>query len=171
MRIAQMRAIDIANGPGIRATLFVSGCTHNCKGCFNQEYRNFSYGEEFDSKKGFEFLEMVKNPNVKGVTILGGEPFDQDEELLILVNHIAHATGKPIWIFSGYTFEQLLKKPLAVKILNKCEVLVDGPFIEELKDIRLRFRGSSNQRILDVQKSLAMKKAIPHIKYYMGTNN
>ena len=170
MRIAQMRPIDIANGPGVRATLFVSGCTHNCKGCFNQEYKDFNYGEEMNAQKGFEFIEMVENPNVKGVTILGGEPFDQDEELLILVNHIAHDTGKPIWIFSGYTFEQLLKKPLAVKILNKCEVLVDGPFIEELKDIRLRFRGSSNQRVLDVQLSLAMKQAIPYIKYYADSN-
>lgn len=158
MKIAAMRKYDTANGPGIRATMFVSGCTHNCKGCFNQEYKNFSFGEEFNSVKGFEFMEFVKDPNVKGVTILGGEPFDQDDELLLLVKTIVHTTGKPIWIYSGYTYEVLMMKPLAKEILKWCTVLVDGPFVEELKDFRLKFRGSSNQRIIDVQKTLVNKE-------------
>lgn len=153
MKIAAMRKLDIANGPGVRATLFVSGCTHNCKGCFNQEYRNFSYGDDFNMDKCNEFIGYVNNPNVKGVTILGGEPFDQDEDLLTLVKEIKGKTGKPIWIFSGHTYEVLINRPLAKEILSYCEVLVDGPFVESLKDYKLKFRGSSNQRIIDVQKS------------------
>lgn len=163
MKIAQLRQYDIANGPGVRMTIFVSGCTHNCKGCFNIPYKNFSYGEEMSAEKGFEIIKMIKDDNVKGVSILGGEPFDQDEELLTLVSNIIHMTGKRIWIYSGYTFEQLMKKPLAVKILRWCDVLVDGPFIEELKDPRLKFRGSSNQRIIDVQASLEVGKVVPYI--------
>lgn len=154
MRIAATRHFDTANGPGIRATMFVSGCTHNCKGCFNQEYKNFGYGKDFTKESELEFIEYVKDPNVKGVTILGGEPFDQDDDLLTLVQDITNMTGKPIWVYSGYTYEYLIKKPLARQILDYCEVLVDGPFIEELKDYRLRFKGSSNQRIIDVQQSL-----------------
>ena len=160
MKIAAMRKLDVANGPGIRATMFVSGCTHNCKGCFNQEYRNFNYGEDFTLEKCEEFLNYVKNPNVKGVTILGGEPFDQDKDLLTLVRNIKLETGKPIWIFSGYTYEVLMERPLAREILKHCEVLVDGPFVEELKDFRLKFRGSSNQRIIDVQKTLMSSEII-----------
>ena len=154
MKIAAMRKLDIANGPGVRATMFVSGCTHNCKGCFNQEYRNFAYGNIFTQDICDEFITYVKNPNVKGVTILGGEPFDQDEDLLTLVKSIKLQTGKSIWIFSGYTFDVLMTKPLAREVLKYCEVLVDGPFVEELKDYRLKFRGSSNQRLIDVQKTL-----------------
>ena len=163
MRIAQLRQYDIANGPGVRMTIFVSGCTHNCKGCFNTLYKNFSYGEEMSAEKGFEIIKMIKDDNVQGVTILGGEPFDQDEELYVLVSNIIHMTGKRIWIYSGYTFEQLVKKPLARKILSFCDVLIDGPFIEELKDPRLKFRGSSNQRIIDVQPSLELGKPVPYI--------
>lgn len=154
MKIAAMRKFDIANGPGIRATMFVSGCSHNCKGCFNQEYRNFEYGKEFNMRICDEFIEYVKNPNVKGVTILGGEPFDQDTDLLFLVKRIKMETGKSIWIFSGYTYDVLINRPLCKDILTYCDVLVDGPFVESLKDYRLQFRGSSNQRIIDVKQTM-----------------
>lgn len=160
MKIAATRKYDIANGPGVRATMFVSGCTHKCKGCFNELYKNFAYGEECTAEKIFEFAEFVKDPNVKGVTILGGEPFDQDEALLYLLEYLSETTGKPIWIYSGYTYEVLMKKPLAKKILNYCEVLVDGPFVEELKDYKLKFKGSSNQRTIDVQKSLEANEVV-----------
>ena len=154
MKIAAMRKFDIANGPGIRATMFVSGCTHNCKGCFNQEYRNFEYGRQFNMTICDEFIEYVKNPNIKGVTILGGEPFDQDTDLLFLVKRIKMETGKPIWIFSGYTYDVLITRPLCKDILMHCDVLVDGPFVESLKDYRLKFRGSSNQRIIDIRQTM-----------------
>jgi len=160
MYYAQMRKYDIANGLGIRATLFVSGCTHHCPGCFNQEYQDFKYGTLWDEVAEETFMSYVKNSNVHGVTILGGEPMEQDNHLLQLLERIKKETGKHIWIYSGDTFEKIIKDPAKREILEYCDVLVDGPFIEGLKDLKLRFRGSSNQRILDVKQSLVNNKPI-----------
>lgn len=160
MYYAQIRKFDTANGTGIRSTLFVSGCTHKCKGCFNQDYKHFRYGHPWTKEIEDKFIEHIKNPNVHGVTILGGEPMDQvrDNDLKDLVCHIKEETGQNIWIYSGYTFEEIMMHKKTKEILKYCDILVDGPFIEEQKDLRLRFKGSKNQRIIDVQKTLSEGK-------------
>ncbi|BEH91653.1 MAG: anaerobic ribonucleoside-triphosphate reductase activating protein [Turicibacter sp.] len=160
MYYAQIRKFDTANGTGIRSTLFVSGCTHKCKGCFNQDYKHFRYGHPWTKEIEDKFIEHIKNPNVHGVTILGGEPMDQvrDTDLKDLVCRIKEETGQNIWIYSGYTFEEIMMHKKTKEILKYCDILVDGPFIEEQKDLRLRFKGSKNQRIIDVQKTLSEGK-------------
>lgn len=154
MYYAQMRKYDIANGLGIRATLFVSGCRHKCSGCFNEAYQDFEYGTLWDEEAEATFMSYVKDKNVHGVSILGGEPMQQDNHLQELLKRIKEETGKHIWIYSGNTYEQILQDTHKKEILQYCDVLVDGPFIEALKDLKLKFRGSSNQRIIDVQASL-----------------
>ena len=156
MYYAQIRRYDTANGPGIRCSLFVSGCTHKCKGCFNEDYQDFCYGNEWNSEICDKFIEMIKETQIKGVTLLGGEPLDQinDDDLLRLVKRIKSETGKNIWIYSGYTYEQILQNEKRKEILSFCDALVDGLFVMKLKNLKLKFRGSSNQRIIDIQKSL-----------------
>ena len=157
MHYAQIRKYDTANGPGIRSNLFVSGCTHNCPGCFNQDYMKFNYGKVWTKEVEDDFIKMIAEPQVQGVTILGGEPMDQlqDDDLLNLVKRIKNETGKNIWIYSGYTYEQILQQAKRKEILSFCDVLVDGLFVLEKRDLKLKFRGSSNQRIIDISKSLA----------------
>ena len=156
MHYAQVRKYDVANGIGIRSTLFVSGCTHQCPGCFNTDYREFDYGMPWTKEAEDTFLSYIKDENVHGVTILGGEPMQQtkDDDLLNLLRRIKQETNETIWIYSGYTYEEILKEPKRRQILELCDVLVDGRFVEALKDLKLRFRGSSNQNIIDVQASL-----------------
>lgn len=157
-----MRHFDIANGLGIRTTLFVSGCTHNCPGCFNKPYQDFNYGKPWDEAAKAAFMQYMQDPNVHGVTLLGGEPMDQtmDSDLLELVKMVKEEAHQNLWIFSGYTFEQIIADEKKKEILTYCDVLVDGPFVEALKDIKLKFRGSSNQRIIDVKASLKEGKVI-----------
>ena len=161
MYYAQIRKFDTANGVGIRSSLFVSGCTHCCKGCFNQDYKNFRHGHLWTKEVEDEFITHLHDPNVHGVTILGGEPMDQirDCDLLNLLKRIKRETNQSIWIYSGYTYEEILTHPKTRELLKQCDVLVDGPFVEELKSLKLKFRGSSNQRIIDVQKSLEVGHA------------
>jgi len=156
MYYAQIRKYDTANGPGIRSSLFVSGCTHRCLGCFNREFMKFNYGNLWTKEVEDEFIKMVLDSHVKGVTILGGEPLDQieDDTLLNLLTRINSEVGKNIWLYSGYTFEQIMVHEKRKKIISFCDVLVDGLFIQAEKDLKLRFRGSRNQRIIDVQKSI-----------------
>ncbi|MDA3732528.1 anaerobic ribonucleoside-triphosphate reductase activating protein [Niameybacter massiliensis] len=162
MHYAQMRKFDIANGIGIRTTLFVSGCTHRCPNCFNQDYQAFDYGKIWDQTAEDTFMSYVKDANVHGVTILGGEPMEQtqDEDLYNLFKRIKTETNQTIWVYSGYTFEAILKDEKKRRLLEWCDVLVDGPFIESLKDIKLKFRGSSNQTIIDVKASLVQGKKV-----------
>lgn len=162
MHYAQMRKYDIANGIGIRSSLFVSGCTHQCPGCFNTDYRAFDYGLPWTKESEDTFLDYIKDDNVHGVTILGGEPMQQidDDDLLNLLKRIKKETNENIWIYSGYTYEEILKEPKRREILELCDVLVDGRFIESLKDMSLKFRGSSNQNIIDVQSSLRLGKKV-----------
>ncbi|WBW50748.1 anaerobic ribonucleoside-triphosphate reductase activating protein [Peptoniphilus equinus] len=154
MRYGQIRQFDVANGPGIRTTFFVTGCTHRCPECFNGEYQDFNYGEVWTDTETELVITYLNSDLVDGLTILGGEPFQNTEELLPIVSAIRQATDKSIWIYSGYTFETLVQEPKQRQLLALCDVLVDGLFIHTLKNLRLRFRGSSNQRILDIQKSL-----------------
>jgi len=160
MNVAQIRRFDVANGPGVRASLFVSGCSHNCLGCFNRSYKDFSYGTKWSADREEAFLQHLKNPNVRGVTILGGEPLDQvrDDDLEKLLQRIKAETGQNIWLYSGYTWEEILKDKKKKALLTWVDVLVDGRFVEHLKNLNLRFKGSENQRIIDVPASLKAGK-------------
>lgn len=163
MNYAQIRQFDIANGEGIRTSFFVTGCTHCCKECFNHTYQDFAYGQPWTEAETELVLSYLSNPMVSGLTILGGEPFQNVDGLLPVLQKIKQASSKSIWIYSGYTFEQLCAVAEKKEMLQLCDVLVDGLFILEKRDLTLRFRGSSNQRILDVQKSLQADKPIEYI--------
>ena len=160
MNYAQIRKYDVANGVGIRVTLFVSGCHFNCPGCFNKEYQDFSYGKEFTDQEMQKFIELGKNPSISGFSFLGGEPLDQlnDDTLLRTVKAIKEQTDKTIWLWTGHIFENLNEKQM--EIVKYIDVLVDGPFIEAEKDMRLLFRGSANQRIIDIPKTLTENKVV-----------
>ena len=160
MNFAQIRKYDVANGPGIRTTIFVTGCTHKCPNCFNEEYQDFNFGNPWTRKETDEVIEDLKLDEVKGLTVLGGEPFQNEVDLLQVIRDIKKEVQKDIWIFSGYTYEEILKDQDKKKLLEECDVLVDGRFVEALKDLSLRFRGSSNQRIIDVKKSLEANEVV-----------
>lgn len=164
MNYASIKDCDIANGPGVRVTLFVSGCTHHCKGCFNQEAWDFNYGQPFTQETIDQILNMLKPSYVRGLTLLGGEPFEPQNQgpIVELLRQIkAVYPEKSIWAFSGFLFDRdILSGRLGgwettKEYLSYLDVLVDGPFVEAKKDLMLRFRGSSNQRLIDVPKSLA----------------
>ena len=169
MNYANIKNCDVANGPGVRVSLFVSGCTHHCKNCFNQEAWDFNYGQVFDQSVIDHILELMKPSYIKGITYLGGEPLDPRNQpgLLELSRQIkAIYPQKSIWCFSGYIWEtQIRAKKLGPweiteELLSYCDVLVDGPFIEELKNLGLRFRGSENQRLIDLPKTMASGSVI-----------
>lgn len=152
MKYAQMRKLDVSNGPGIRATLFVSGCTHNCEDCFNTLYQDFSYGKNWTSKEVETFMSYVEDEKVVGVNILGGEPLQQlmDNELSNLLAQIKQKTKKPIWLWTGYKLEDIANNSSVMNILQYVDVLIDGRFEKDLKDLNLLYRGSSNQRVIDL---------------------
>lgn len=158
MRYGQIRRYDVANGPGIRTSFFVTGCTHNCPECFNKEYQNFQAGDEWTKTQTKEVLEHLKESVVDGLTILGGEPFQNLPDLTSIISEIREYSDKSIWIYSGYTFEQIIDDPVKFDLLKLCDVLVDGLFVNELKNLSLKFRGSSNQRIIDIKKSLELNQ-------------
>ena len=162
MRYAKIRKLDVTNGPGIRTTLFVSGCTHNCEGCFNKEQQDFNYGNEFTKEIENEFIEYTKSRQIKGVNILGGEPMQQtkDDSLLNLLKRIKIETNKPIWLWSGYKFEEIIIEPKMLELLKQVDVLIDGKFEIEKRDLMLKYRGSENQRVIDVKKSLEKGRVI-----------
>ena len=155
MRYAQLRRYDISNGPNIRATLFVSGCTHNCKGCFNKDYQDFNYGKEWTSITETLFLCYAKDPKVKGINILGGEPLQQtmDNSLADLLAKIKENTNKPIWLWTGYKLEDVINNTKVMNILQYVDVLIDGKFEEDKKDLNLMYRGSANQRVINLTKT------------------
>lgn len=155
MKYAQIRHYDTSNGTGIRTTVFVSGCTHNCYNCFNKEYQDFDFGFEFTQKEIDKIIEYLKEDVINGLTVLGGEPLQQNvDDMCNFLDQIRRVSNKSIWIYSGYTYEEIIQDSQKVKILSYCDILVDGRFMESLKNLRLKFRGSSNQRIIDIQKSL-----------------
>ena len=165
MNYAQIRKYDIANGPGVRTTIFLTGCTLNCKNCFNKEYQNFHFGKVFDEKAFEEVMDCLSDANISGLSVLGGEPFDNLEGLKEFITKVRAKSEKDIWIYSGYTFEELLEKDGAMDVLKNIDVLVDGRFVEDLKDLKLKFRGSSNQRIVDVKRTLEEDKILLMDKY------
>lgn len=163
MNYATIKNCDIANGPGVRVSLFVSGCRHRCKGCFNEVAWDFHYGELFTQETVDLILDMLKPDYIRGLTLLGGEPFEPENQppLVDLLRQVRQAyPQKSIWAFSGYLFDKdilsgrLGEPTVTEEFLSYLDVLVDGPFIEEKKNLSLRFRGSSNQRIIDVPSSL-----------------
>lgn len=163
MYYASIKNCDIANGPGVRVSLFVSGCTHHCPGCFNEVAWDFHYGEPFTQQTIDTILNMLSPAYIKGLTLLGGEPFEPEnqEPVVELLRQIkAKYPEKTIWAFSGYTYEQITSGKLGAwevtkEYLSYLDVLVDGPFIEAKKNLSLRFRGSENQRQIDMPATLA----------------
>lgn len=163
MHYANIKNCDIANGPGVRVSLFVSGCTHHCPGCFNEVAWDFEYGEPFTQQTIDKILNMLAPDYIKGLTLLGGEPFEPQNQkpiLELLRQMKARYPEKTIWAFSGYTYEQITSGKLGdweitQEYLRNLDVLVDGPFIEARKDLSLRFRGSDNQRQIDIPATLA----------------
>ena len=163
MNYAAIKNCDIANGPGVRVSLFVSGCRHHCKDCFNPETWDFACGEPFDEAVMDKLLALLAPGYIRGITYLGGEPFEPENQpgLLELSRRIKAAyPEKSIWSFTGYLFDRdILAKKLGPwevtqELLSYLDVLVDGPFVASLKNLNLRFRGSSNQRLIDVPASL-----------------
>lgn len=168
MNYATIKNCDIANGPGVRISLFVSGCTHHCKGCFNEVAWDFDYGEPFTQQTIRTILDMMKPGYIKGLTLLGGEPFEPENQgpIVELLRQVKKAyPQKSIWAFSGYLYEKITSHTLGdwavtQEFLSYLDVLVDGPFVEEKKNLALRFRGSENQRLIDMPATLASGRIV-----------
>ncbi len=169
MNYATIKWADVANGPGVRVSLFVSGCTHHCPGCFNEEAWDFSFGQPFTAAEEDKIVAALAPAHMKGLSLLGGEPFEPDNQrgLLPLLRRVKAAyPDKKIWCYSGYTLDNELRQDSRARcectdeMLSLIDVLVDGRFMQEKKDLSLRFRGSSNQRIIDVPKSLAAGEVV-----------
>lgn len=163
MNYADIKQYDVANGPGVRVSIFVSGCTHKCPGCFNQVAWDFDYGTPFTDETIDMIIESLDKPYIAGFTILGGEPLEPSNQqgLLPLVKKIKESLpNKTIWCYTGFDFEKdVLEKmfkefPETPALFSYLDIVVDGTFVEELKSLSLRFKGSSNQRIIKVQESL-----------------
>ncbi|MDO4293389.1 MAG: anaerobic ribonucleoside-triphosphate reductase activating protein [Eubacteriales bacterium] len=171
MNYGEIKQCDIANGEGVRITLFVSGCTHHCKNCFNPETWDFSYGKPFTPETEEQLLSLLEPGFIDGFTLLGGEPFEPDNQraLLPFLRRVrARFPHKNIWCYTGYTLESdLLSESRARcectdEMLSCLDVLVDGEFVEALKNISLPFRGSENQRIIDIPATLSQGKTVCH---------
>ena len=166
MNYAAIKNCDIANGPGVRVSLFVSGCTHHCPGCFNEVAWDFDYGVPFTEEVMDKIVDMMRPDYIKGLTLLGGEPFEPQNQqgIVQLLRKVkAQLPQKSIWAFSGYLFDKdILSGRLGDtrEYLSYLDVLVDGPFVEAKKNLSLRFRGSENQRLIDVPASLESGKVV-----------
>ena len=169
MNYATIKNCDIANGPGVRVSLFVSGCTHRCKGCFNEVAWDFDYGEPFTQQTIDMILDMLAPAHIQGLTLLGGEPFDpkNQPDIVMLLRQVKERyPNKTVWAYTGYLFDRdilswrLSPEMVTGEYLEYLDVLVDGPFVESRRNLSLRFRGSDNQRIIDVPRSLAEGQVI-----------
>ena len=163
MFYANIKKYDVANGVGVRVSLFVSGCTHRCKGCFNAEAWDFSYGKPYTEETEEEILDALDKDYIAGLSLLGGEPFEPQNQralLPLLQKFRERYPQKDVWCYSGYTFDSDLQEggrahcEATDEMLSMLDILVDGEFVEDLKDLKLRFRGSANQRIIDVPRTL-----------------
>ena len=175
MNYATIKWTDIANGEGVRVSLFVSGCTHHCKNCFNREAWDFSYGAPFDERIEQQILSALRAEYITGLSLLGGEPLEPQNQCALLPFVRTVRTlfpNKTIWCYTGFTLDTtsglLAEKEKntegTAELLSLFDVLVDGAYEEDLKDIRLKFRGSSNQRILDVKKTLNRKEPVLYLE-------
>ena len=173
MNYATIKWTDIANGEGVRISLFVSGCTHRCKNCFNEIAWDFAYGEPFDEAVMDKILKELGEGYIAGLSLLGGEPLEpQNQEALYpFIKEVKKRyPNKTIWCYTGFIFDEstgeLHEKhkntPYTKELISLFDVIVDGPFVEDLKDIRLKFRGSANQRLIDVKKTLQTGKFVPY---------
>ena len=163
MNYSEIKSADVANGDGIRVSLFVSGCSNKCKGCFNPQTWDFNFGKLFDEKIEDEIISLLNRPYINGLTLLGGDPFELSNQPVLdkFLDKVKKALPeKTIWAYTGYVLEKDLLAEngrahceCTRNFLSKIDVLVDGPFVEALKDISLRFRGSSNQRIINLKDS------------------
>lgn len=161
MRWAKIRTEDIANGPGFRVSIYVQGCNNHCPGCFNPETWDFEGGREFTDKVKSKFLELGKSKKIAGFSILGGEPLQQGEDMLDLVKEIKETyPDKTIWMWTGCVYEELT--PEQLDIVKYVDVLIDGRFDMEHKTPRSRYKGSFNQRVIDVAKTLKANKCVLH---------
>ena len=165
MNYASIRNNDIANGEGVRVSLFVSGCDFHCPGCFNPEAQDFAYGELYDSDVAEKIAKMVSEPTISGLSILGGDPLCQDVNGLMFLSQLCsyvHQIGKTVWLWTGFDWEYIFRRHFSGDgidawrqiLLANCDVVVDGPFREELADRKLVWRGSANQRVIDVAASI-----------------
>lgn len=168
MNYANIKRTDVANGPGIRVSLFVSGCTHGCRGCFNNEAWDFHYGEEYTALMEEEILRLLAPDYIRGLSVLGGEPMEPQnrEAVLGLLRKVRQRyPQKDIWCYTGYDYEKDIlswaqQQEAVRELLSLIDVLVDGEFVEERKNLRLAFRGSENQRLIDVKESGRQKKTV-----------
>jgi anaerobic ribonucleoside-triphosphate reductase activating protein len=174
MNYADIKKIDVANGEGVRVSVFVSGCNHHCKGCFNQCAWDFNYGKEFSEKEEQQIIDYMNHDYISGLSLLGGEPLEprNQEGLLPLVKKVKKKfPNKNIWCYTGFDFEKDVVGKMAKdnettrELLKYIDVIVDGKFEEDKRDLKLQFRGSSNQKIVDVKKSLQTGKVIKENQY------
>lgn len=157
MRYSTIRKFDAANGPGVRSTLFVTGCSHNCEGCFNDELQSFESGKVWNEEAERELIDAAGMPQVRGISILGGEPLEQlmDDDLKDLLTKLReYYPQKSIWLWTGDIFEEAVEHDRKREIIELCDVVVDGPFIIKERNLSLKYRGSSNQRVIDVRATL-----------------
>ena len=157
MRISRIKYNNISNGIGIRTSIFVSGCSHGCKGCFNQSIANKNAGEPFTDDHKRQILQSLAPSYIAGLSLIGGEPMMpyNAPELAKLCREVRELyPTKNIWVYSGFTYEQIIADPIKLELLKECDVLVDGKFVQDLYSPLLRFRGSSNQRVIDIKKTL-----------------
>ena len=174
MNYADIKKIDVANGEGVRVSVFVSGCNHHCKGCFNQCAWDFNYGKEFSEKEEQQIIDYMNHDYISGLSLLGGEPLEprNQEGLLPLVKKVKEKfPNKNIWCYTGFDFEKDVVGKMAKdnettrELLKYIDVIVDGKFEEDKRDLKLQFRGSSNQKIVDVKKTLQTGKVIKENQY------
>lgn len=163
MNYSKIKWSDISSGPGIRTSVYVSGCTHNCKGCFNPETHDFNHGEVWTKEVEDKIINHVNENGLSGLNMLGGDPLQQvkDDTLLKFLIRFKKETNKNIWLWTGYTFEDIISKEnMASNILKACDICVDGKFDLNLLDRTLRYMGSSNQRVIDVHESLKQNRIV-----------
>lgn len=165
MNISGIDYESVANGEGVRTVIYVSGCSHNCYNCHNPQTHNINYGMLFTKDLQDEIIENIKKRQfVSGITLSGGDPLHENNigGVLKLINkfRLLFGSTKTIWLYSGYTWEQIQIDSKRMKIVSQCDVMVDGRYIDELRDVSLQFRGSSNQRLIDVQESLKQSKVV-----------
>ena len=167
MNYSKIKWSDISSGPGVRTSIYVSGCTHNCPGCFNPETHDFNAGKPWSKEIEDKIIKHVKDNNLSGLNLLGGDPLQQtkDSTLREFLIRFKKETNKDIWLWTGYTFEDIINRHTEhYRILAQCDVCVDGKYIQELYDIKIRYAGSSNQRVIDVQKSIKEKETVLYEK-------
>lgn len=163
MNYSKIKWSDIASGPGVRTSIYVSGCTHNCEGCFNPETHDFNHGSLWTKEIEDAIIEHVKKNDLSGLNLLGGDPLQQTKDFTLsnFIKRFKEETGKNVWVWTGYLFEDIIKtRSIARSILQHCDICVDGKFVQELSDMTLRYAGSTNQRVIDVKKSIEENKVV-----------